>query len=546
MASPAREGTATHAWTPARSAAGRHSPWLIAMIISISAFMEVLDTAIANVSLRHIAGSLAVSYDQATWVLTTYLVANAVIIPMSSWLSDVFGRKRYYMFSVALFTISSFSCGIASSLSMLIVSRVVQGLGGGGLQPNTQAMLVDSFPPASRGKAMAVYGFTVILAPMLGPLLGGVITDRFSWHWIFLINVPIGLLSLSLVSAFVDEPPLLVKERRERWRRGIHFDFPGAMLIALGLGFLEIMTDRGVQDDWFGSPLIRIAALIATACIAGFVIWELWTPRPLLDMHLFKHRNFAAGSIIVMVIGVILFGTTQFVPQLVQQVYGYTATNAGLVLTFGGMITVITMPLAGVLTGRVQPRILMGIALLVIAISLWMMSHFTVDETFAHIAIARAWQSGAIPFLFVPLMSAAYIGVPAQRTGNATAIINVARNLGGSVGIGMVQALFARREQFHQARMVSALQPLNPLYEHALRTLAHAFATRGAAAGAALHMATAEIYALMQRQALMMSFADVFRALMLFVLVVSPLLLLLKGGPTEHRGGPAAAGEAIG
>ncbi|MGC8522080.1 MAG: DHA2 family efflux MFS transporter permease subunit [Steroidobacteraceae bacterium] len=546
MAPPARDDTAPHGWTPARSAAGRHSPWLIAIIISISAFMEVLDTAIANVSLRHIAGSLAVSYDEATWVLTTYLVANAVVIPMSSWLSDVFGRKRYYMFSVALFTISSFSCGVASSLSMLIVSRVMQGLGGGGLQPNTQAMLVDSFPPSSRGKAMAVYGFTVILAPMLGPLLGGVITDRFSWHWIFLINVPIGLLSLSLVSAFVDEPPLLVKERLERWRRGIHFDFPGALLIALGLGFLEIMTDRGVQDDWFGSPLIRIAALIATACIAGFVLWELWTPRPLLDMHLFKHRNFAAGSLITMVIGVILFGTTQFVPQLVQQVYDYTATDAGLVLTFGGMITVVTMPLAGVLTGRVQPRILMGIALPVIAISLWMMSHFTVDETFAQIAIARAWQSGAIPFLFVPLMSAAYIGVPAQRTGNATALINVARNLGGSVGIGMVQALFARREQFHQARMVGALQPLNPIYENARQTLAHALATHGAAPSAALHIATAELYALMQRQALMLSFEDVFRALMLFVLLISPLLLLLRPGPTGRRGGREALGEAIG
>ncbi len=546
MAPSAREGAAAHIWTPARSAAGRHSPWLIAIIISISAFMEVLDTAIANVSLRHIAGSLAVSYDQATWVLTTYLVANAVVIPMSSWLSDVFGRKRYYMFSVALFTLSSLCCGLATSLPILIISRVAQGLGGGGLQPNTQAMLVDSFPPASRGKAMAVYGFTVILAPMLGPLLGGVITDRFSWHWIFLINVPIGLLSLALVSAFVDEPPLLVKERRERWRRGIHFDFPGALLIALGLGFLEIMTDRGVQDDWFGSSLIRIAALTAAVCIAGFVIWELWTPRPLLDMRLFKHRNFAAGSLIVMVIGVILFGTTQFVPQLVQQVLGYTATEAGLVLTFGGMITVVTMPLAGVLSGRVQPRLLMGIAFPVIAVSLWMMSHFTVNETFAQIAIARAWQSGAIPFLFVPLMSAAYIGVPPQRTGNATAIINVARNLGGSVGIGMVQALFARRQQFHQARMVSALQPLNPIYEHTVRTLSHAFAARGAAPAASLHMAIAEIYAMMQRQALMMSFADVFRALMLFVLVISPILLLLKSGPTEHRSGAETMGEALG
>lgn len=546
MAGPsAQGGEGAHGWTPDRSAAGRHSPWLIATIISISAFMEVLDTAIANVSLGHIAGSLAVSYDQATWVLTTYLVANAVVIPMSSWLSDVFGRKRYYMFSVALFTISSLCCGIASSFTMLIVSRVAQGLGGGGLQPNTQAMLVDSFPPASRGKAMAVYGFTVILAPMLGPLLGGVITDRFSWHWIFLINVPIGVLSLSLVSAFVDEPPLLVKERLARWRRGIHFDFPGALLIALGLASLEIMTDRGVQDDWFGSPLIRIAALIAAVCIVGFVIWELWTARPLLDMHLFKNRNFAAGSLIVMVIGVILFGTTQFVPQLVQEVYGYTATDAGLVLTFGGMITIVTMPLAGVLTGRVQPRVLMGIALPVIAVSLWMMAHFTVDETFASIAIARTWQSGAIPFLFVPLMSAAYIGVPPQRTGNATAIINVARNLGGSIGIGMVQALFARREQFHQERLVSRLQPLNAPYLHAVHVLTRTFVSRGAAPEAAAHMAVGQIYAWMQRQALMMSFDDVFWALMIFVIMILPVVLLLRPPPAHHGRRAAAAVDSV-
>ncbi|MDA8351220.1 MAG: DHA2 family efflux MFS transporter permease subunit [Pseudomonadota bacterium] len=546
MPAPGPGGRATHVWTPARSAAGRHSPWLIATIISISAFMEVLDTAIANVSLRHIAGSMAASYDQATWVLTSYLIANAVVIPMSSWLSNVFGRKRYYMASVALFTISSLCCGLAPSLTFLIAARVAQGIGGGGLAPVTQAMLIDTFPPASRGKAMSVYGFTVILAPMLGPLLGGLITDRYSWHWIFLINVPVGLLSLSLVEAFVDEPKLLVEERLARWARGIRFDLLGALLIALGLGFLEVMTDRGVQDGWFSSPTIRISALISGVCIVSFVLWELFAREPLLEMRLFKHRNFAVGTLIIMVIGVILFGTTQFVPQFTQQVLGYTATQAGLALTLGGMITLVTMPLAGMLTGRFRPRTLMAAAFGVIAISLYMMSHFTLSVTFAQIAYARAWQSGGIPFLFVPLISAAYVGVPPDRTGNAAAMIGVGRNLGGSIGIAMVQALLARREQFHQVRMVSGLQPLNPIYEHAVRTLSHAFATRGAAPAAAVHMAIGEIYAMMQRQALMMSFEDVFRALMLFVLVISPILLLLKRGPTEHRSGAEAAGEAIG
>ena len=542
MAGPGPGGE--YHWTPARSAAGRHSPWLIASVISISTFMEVLDTAIANVSLRHIAGSMAATYDEATWVLTSYLIANAVVIPMSGWLTGVIGRKRYYMTSVALFTVASLCCGIAPSLVFLIIARVAQGIGGGGLQPVTQAMLIDTFPPASRGKAMAVYGFTVILAPMLGPLLGGVITDQFSWHWIFLINVPVGLLALTLVEAYVDEPPLLIAERRARWRRGIRFDYPGAALIALGLGFLEVMTDRGVQDDWFASPLIRTAAIVAAVCIAGFVVRELLAREPLLDMRLFRYRNFAVATLIITVIGVILFGTTQFVPQLVQQVMGYTATQAGLALTLGGMITLVSMPIAGILTGRTQPRILMSFAFAVVATSLWMMAHFSTNLTFGQVAFARAWQSAGMPFLFVPLMSAAYIGLPSDDTGSASAMINVGRNLGGSIGIAMVQALLARREQFHQARLVSHLQPLNPIYQRAVNGMAHLLATRGASPAAASHAAVATLYQMMQRQALMMAFDDVFWALMLFVVIVFPIVLLLKRGPADHGRGTGHASEA--
>ncbi len=542
MAEPGAQGKAAHVWTPARSAAGRHSPWLIASIISISAFMEVLDTAIANVSLQHIAGSLASTYDEATWVLTSYLIANAVVIPMSSWLSNVIGRKRYYMASVGLFTASSLLCGLAPSLTFLIMARIAQGVGGGGLAPVTQAMLIDSFPPASRGKAMSVYGLTVILAPMLGPLLGGYITDHFSWHWIFFINVPVGLLSLSLVQAFVDEPPLLIQERKARWLRGLRFDYAGAALIAVGLGALEVMTDRGVQDDWFASPLIRAAAIISGVCIAGFVVWELFAREPLLEMRLFKHRNFAIGVLIIMVIGVILFGTTQFVPQMVQQVLGYTAQQAGLALTLGGMITLVTMPLAGMLTGHLRPRTMMWMAFVVICVSLWMMSHFAVTVTFGQVAYARAWQSAGIPFLFVPLITAAYVGLPPDRTGNAAAMIGVGRNVGGSVGIAMVQALLARREQFHQARLVSRLQPLNAAYMHTVHVLTRMFIDRGAAPAAAAHMAVGHIYAVMRRQVLMMSFNDVFWALMIFVIAISPMLLLLRR-PPAHHGAAEDAGE---
>ena len=541
---PAQGSRPGHAWTPERSVAGNRNPWLVTSVIAISAFMEVLDTAIANVSLNHIAGATSSSYDQATWVLTSYLIANAIVIPMSGWLSDVFGRKRYYMTSVAIFTFASLCCGLAPSLGFLIVARILQGVGGGGLQPVTQAMLIDTFPPASRGKAMSVYGFTVILAPMIGPLLGGWITDQFSWHWIFLINVPVGLLSLTLVETMVDEPPLIVEERRQRWARGVHFDLPGAALIALALGSLEVMLDRGVQEDWFASPLIRGAALVAGACLLAFVLWEIIERDPLLDMSLFRYRSFASATFIIMTIGVILFGTTQFIPQLVQEVLGYTAEQAGLALTLGGIVTLFTMPLAGILSGYVQPRILMGCAFAVEALAMWHMSHFATTVTFSQIALARMWQGAPIPFLFVPLISAAYVGVPGAKTNRASAMISVGRNLGGSIGISLVQALLARRQQFHQARLVVGLQPLNPVYAHGIHALTRTLAARGAPPAAASRMAIGALYRIVQRQADMMAFNDVFWVLAIFIVLTLPTIFLLKRAPLQHahaRGSPRAA-----
>jgi MFS transporter, DHA2 family, multidrug resistance protein len=532
--SPGAGARAVHGWTPARSVAGNRSPWLVTSVIAISAFMEVLDTAIANVSLDHIAGATSSSYDQATWILTSYLIANAVVIPMSGWLSDVFGRKRYYMTSVAIFTFASLCCGLAPSLGFLIVARIVQGVGGGGLQPVTQAMLIDTFPPASRGKAMSVYGLTVILAPMIGPLLGGWITDEFSWHWIFLINVPVGLLSLTLVEVMVDEPPLIVEERRQRWERGVHFDLTGAALIALALGSLEVMLDRGVQDDWFASPLIRGTALIAAVCLVAFVMWEFIERDPLLDMSLFKYRSFASATFIIMTIGVILFGTTQFIPQMMQQVLGYTAEQAGLALTLGGIVTLLTMPLAGILSGYVQPRILMGAAFVVEALATWNMTHFATTVSFTDLALARMWQGAPIPFLFVPLISAAYVGLPGAKTNRASAMIAVGRNLGGSIGISLVQALLARREQFHQSRLVAGLQPLNPVYEHSIRSLTRTLTARGAPPAAAARMAIASLYQIVQRQADMMAFNDVFWVLTIFVALTLPTILLLKRAPLQH------------
>jgi DHA2 family multidrug resistance protein len=529
------------AWTPARSAAGTHSPWLIASVISVSAFMEVLDTAIANVALRHIAGSTSSSYDQATWVLTSYLIANAIVIPLSGWLTEVIGRKRYYMISVALFALASLCCGLAPTLTLLILARILQGIAGGGLQPVTQAMLVDTFPPEQRGQALAIFGLTVILAPTIGPILGGTITDNFSWHWIFLINVPVGAVSLILVQIFVHEPALLVRERKARWQRGIRLDVWGALLIALALGFLEITMDRGEREDWLASPLIRISAIIAALSFIGFIICELCQSEPLLDMRLFKNVNFAVATLVIMIVGVILFGTTQFLPQMLQETLGYTATEAGKAMTLGGLATLVAMPVAGILTGKVQPRVLMGAALIVEAAALWNMTRFTIDMSFMTAAMGRVWQAIGIPFLFVPLTAAAFVGLPPHRSNQASAMLNVARNLGGTIGISLVQSLLAQRQQVHQARLVESLEPLNLNYTDALSSMTQTLTQQGLSSAEAAQMAIGHIYATVQQQASMMAFIDCFTALMVFVGLVFPTVWLLKRSPVAHTAHPPAA-----
>jgi DHA2 family multidrug resistance protein len=523
-------------WTPERSAAGDRSPWLIASVISISAFMEVLDTAIANVSLSHIAGATSSSYDEATWVLTSYLIANAIVIPLSSWLSEVIGRKRYYMMSVAVFTAASLCCGLAPGLSFLILARIVQGIAGGGLQPVTQAMLVDTFPPNQRGQALAMYGLTVILAPTIGPILGGTITDRYSWHWIFLINVPIGIVALFLVQTFVAEPKALQEERKKRLQRGIRLDFTGAALIALGLGFLEVTMDRGQRDDWFSSPLISASAVIATLTLSGFVVWEWFQEEPLLDMKMFRNRNFAVATVVIMIVGVILFGTTQFIPQLLQEVLRYTATDAGLAMTLGGAATLIAMPIAGLLSNKVQPRVLMGLALIVEALALWNMTRFNTNMSLRDAAMGRLWQAIGIPFLFVPLTNAAYVGLPPTRSNQASAILNVGRNLGGTIGISLLQALLATRQQFHQSRFSEILEPLNPNYTDGISTLTQALTSQGMSALEAGQTAVGQLYQVVLQQASMQAFIDCFWVLMIFVACVFPTVLLLKKSPGVEAG----------
>jgi len=501
--------------------------------------MEVLDTSIANVALNHIAGGLSASIDEAAWVITTFLVANAVVIPISGWLADVFGRKPYYMASVALFTASSLMCGLSTSLPMLIAARILQGLAGGGLAPVEQSMMVDTFPPAKRGLAFAAYGVVVIVGPVLGPSLGGWITDNFSWHWVFLINVPIGILSLVLVTLFVEEPKVLKRETARIRRKGVSFDIVGFALVALFLGCLEVTLDRGQRDDWFSSGLITTTALICIVCFLAFIPWELSRKEPIVNIRLFNNRNFAISNLFMVIMGLIIFGTTQFIPQLLQQVLGYTATNAGLALTAGGMATLVMMPLAGFLSSRVDARILIGMALLVQGVALWNMAGLNSQISFHDAAVARMIQAFALPFVFVTISNIAYVGVNQKDNNQASALMNVSRNLGGTFGISLVQTMLARQSQVHQSQYVETLNPLNPNYTRGISQIAHQLMAHGMPQAQAMGAASAQLYRSLGRQALMLSYIDVFHVLMWVVFAAVPLVLLLRKG--KPGGGEGAA-----
>ena len=516
---------AAQKWSDERSAAGRHNPWLIVAIISMATFMEVLDTSIANVSLNHIAGDLSATEDEAAWVLTSYLVSNAIVIPISGWLADVIGRKRYYMLSVGLFTLSSFLCGMAPSLGFLIFARIFQGIGGGGLAPSEQSILADTFPPEKRGQAFAAYGVVVVVAPVLGPTLGGWITDNIGWHWIFLINVPVGLLSLFLVQTFLCEPEALTRDRKRKLKNG-RIDYIGFALIALGLGCLELTLDRGERDDWFGSGFITMTAIVAALSIILLVVWELARKDPIINLRLLGNRNFAITITFMLTTGLVLFGTTVLIPQYLQQVMGYNSTNAGLALTTGGFATIIAMPLTGVLTGRVDTRLLLIPALLLQVVALYIMTGWNGAISFGDASQARLISAMGLPFLFIPINTAAYVGLPPDQTNQASALLNVARNLGGTFGIATAQAMLIERSQAHQARIVEQLNPLNPNYNEGLGQITKSLGSAGNDITSSLGV----LYQQAQQQAAALSYNDVFHVFMIFVLVITPLGLLVRQG----------------
>ncbi len=512
-------------WTPERSAAGRHSPWLIASIISIATFMEVLDTSIANVALNHIAGGLSASYDEATWVLTSYLIANAIAVPISGWLSNIIGRKRFYMISVALFTVSSFLCGIAPNLTFLILARIAQGIGGGGLAPSEQSILTETFPPQQRGLAFSLYGFTIIFGPIVGPTIGGIITDNISWHWIFLINVPIGLLSLFLVQTFVVDPPKLEQERRARLKGGLKIDGPGIALLALWLGCMEFVLDRGQREDWLSSDLVKVFLVVSVLSCIVLWIWE-WNRRdPVFDVKLFANYSYLINVLVMGATGVVLYGTTQLIPQFLQEVMGYTASDAGKAMTLGGLGTLVVLPAVGFMSTKVQPKWLLLVGIATEALALWGFTHIDGQVSWWSVSIARLWLAVGLPFLFVPINTSAYAGIPPEKVADASAQLNLARNLGGSIGISISQALIVQRSQAHQWRLTETLNPLDPRYRGWLQQLTGAFSSQGAAAGQA---ATHQIYQAVVRQAQVLGYIDTFWLLAVATAAVMPLILLMK------------------
>src|SRR6266436_3015092 len=511
-----------------RTPEGNINPWVIAITVTLATFMEVLDTSIANVALPHISGNLSASADESTWVLTSYLVSNAIVLPLSGWMSTLIGRKRFYMSCVAVFTVSSFLCGLAPSLGVLVLFRILQGAGGGGLQPSEQAILNDTFSLEKRGMAFAVYGIAVVVAPTIGPWLGGWITDNFSWRWIFYINVPVGIISLLLTSVLISDPPYM---KRASIKSGFRIDYIGIGLISLGLGSMQIILDKGQRDDWLSSDFIRVFfALMIIGIVAG-IFWELRQKEPVIDLHMLKNRNFTIATIAMFFLGFVMYASTVLIPQFLQQMMGYTAELAGLALSPGGAVIMCMMPVVGFLVSRVDTRLLIGFGCIVVASSLFVMAGWNLQLDYGHAVRARMLQGLGLAFLFIPINVSAFAYVPREKTNMGTGIINLARNIGASVGIATVTTMLERRAQFHQSRLMEGVNNMNPALKTTLAGFAASSISGGSSAYHSASQATGMVYDTVQRQAAMMAFIDNFHMLGIVFFVVIPVLMLLKRPP---------------
>ncbi|MGA9353756.1 MAG: DHA2 family efflux MFS transporter permease subunit [Terriglobales bacterium] len=513
----------------------KYNPWLIAVVVALAAFMEVLDTSIANVALPYMAGNLGASNDQSTWVLTSYLVSNAIILPISGWLASTLGRKRFFMSCLGIFTVSSLLCGIAPSLSFLLFFRVLQGAGGGGLQPMAQAILADTFPPEKRGLAFALYGITAIMAPTIGPTLGGWITFNYSWRWIFFINLPVGIITWFLVRRFVEDPPYIAKLKAA----GLKLDYIGISLLALGIGALQILLDKGQEDDWFGSRFITTLIVVSTVSLISLVIWEFYQKAPVIDVRMFKSFNFASSSLMMFVLGIMLFSSLVLMPQFLQTLLGYTSELAGLALSAGGLVLLVEMPIMGQLTTKIQARRLIAFGWFALSIAMFYSTRrIDLQISFSAATWLRIAQVIGLGFLFVPITLAAYVGISPEKNNSVAGIINFMRNMGSSVGTSMVTTVIARRSQFHQFRLVENARIDNPNFVNSAAGLTRQLATAGVGRHEAQLTAYAQIYQGLQAQAASLAYIDTFKVLAVGSAIMFFLSFALKkndpGGGGAH------------
>jgi DHA2 family multidrug resistance protein len=520
----------TLSWKP------RVNPWLIAMTVALAAFMEVLDTSIANVALPHIAGSLGASTNQGTWVLTSYLVSNAIVLPIGAWASSVMGRRNFFLLCIVIFTVSSFLCGAAPSLPMLLVFRVLQGAGGGGMQPMAQAIMADSFEPQKRGQAFALYGLVAVLAPSIGPSLGGWITDNFSWRWIFFINIPVGILAFFLVSRMVEDPPW-IKADRSLLRK---MDYLGLSFLIIAMGGLQIMLDKGQENDWFGSPFIRVFAFLFVFGMVGLIAWELHHKNPIVNLKLFRFKNFAICCFLMALVGGVLNANTVLQPQFMQQLLGYNATTAGLALTAGGFVLLFVMPLAGYATGKVSARTLAVIGFIMFVITFRYAAVVTnLDMTFASSSWLRVVQMMPIPFCFISITTAAYVGMPKEESNQVAGLINFVRNIGGSILIAVTNAQVTSRATWHQQHLQNAMTSASIAFQQQTQALTGFFgAGFGGANGKGMALAT--LYAQLNRQAQMQGYQDVYMELSWMSVGLVVLAFLLSKNRPDQGAGAAA------
>ena len=519
------------AWKP------KVNPWLIAFIVSLAAFMEVLDTSIANVALPHIAGNLGASSDESTWVLTSYLVSNAIILPITGWFVSLIGRKRFFLICILLFTISSLLCGIAPTLPILLLARVIQGIGGGGLQPMAQAILADTFPPEKRGLAFSVYAVTAIVAPAIGPTLGGWITDNYTWRWIFLMNLPVGIAALSLVWTFVEDPPFL----RRTTLKESKVDYFGFGLLAVGVGFLQIVLDKGQEDDWFGSHFILTLSIISVICLVGLVFWELHIREPILDVRLFKNANFATSSLMMFMVGAASFSTTVLMPQFLQSLMGYTAQQAGMVLSMAAVVLLVELPLVGRLTTHIQARSLMAFGWMMLTFAMFFSTHrIDLEISFASAAWLRVAQYVPMGFIFIPATMVAYLGIPQEKSNSVAGLVNFVRNMGSSVGTCAVTTILARRAQVHQVMLANHTGLTNPSLQNSTAGLAAQLSVSGGHPQGQM-MAYGQLYRTMQNQASVLSYIDTFWLLGITTGIMFLLTFFLKKNNPGKSGTQALA-----